>query len=233
MARIAARLRAMRSATCGCSTAESVEFRDRQFQARDIGIGPDVGRPRLVEQRHFAEFHALVEAREPHAARQLHADHAALQEEQRRRRLVGGDDALPGGDNCAPCRARSDRQSLVGETGEQRLFFQVRAVFGGEIAAVAEDDLILRPFDGLIEQRKRAHAGDLGNERADDGRDLRSSARCRRGSPSPPAVTLRRISASNSPPALGDRGDAAEIDDQERRSAFRQAAATRSRWWRR
>ena len=40
--------------------AEAIEFLDRQFQARHVGVGPYIGASRLVKQCHLAEFHPCV-----------------------------------------------------------------------------------------------------------------------------------------------------------------------------
>ena len=78
----------MRSPIAGWRSRNLREFVERQFETQNRGIGPHVGVARTLDQRHFAEFHALGQGGEPHAARQFDADHAALQEEQRRRRLA-------------------------------------------------------------------------------------------------------------------------------------------------
>src|SRR5882757_10388479 len=49
---------------------------ERQLQAFDRGISPDIGTALALEYRHLAKFHARSERSKAYTARQLNADHA-------------------------------------------------------------------------------------------------------------------------------------------------------------
>ena len=60
-------------------------------------------------------------------------------------------------DSRAPRRQFGQRGDLLGgQSGEQRLLAEMRGLLHGGEAAIAIDDLVLGPFDGVVEQREPA-----------------------------------------------------------------------------
>ncbi len=58
----------MRCPARGPQFAKSLELIDLQFETGDWNVGPDVGGPDLLDQRHLAKSHAVRQACKPHAA---------------------------------------------------------------------------------------------------------------------------------------------------------------------
>jgi hypothetical protein len=85
---------------------------------------------------------------------QLHVDHTALQEDQRRGCLTSPDDTLPGSIGARCAELRKICEFLVGKTSQQRLLLEVRGVRGGDEPAIPKNHLILGPFYCLVDQLK-------------------------------------------------------------------------------